>query len=62
MTDINKKWHCTDEYLDKFVPIMMKPDNYEEALLTGKNPVIDKVAEATGTDIYGKHYIEPWTL
>ena len=41
---------------------MMKPDNYEEALLTGKNPVIDKVAEATGTDIYGKHYIEPWTL
>ena len=62
MKDISKKWHCTDEYLDKFVPIMMRPDNYEETLLTGKNPLLDRIAKATDTDIYGKHYIEPWTL
>ncbi|MBC8416925.1 hypothetical protein H8E06_01170 [bacterium] len=62
MTDISKKWHCTDEYLDKFVPIMMQPVKYEETLLTGKNPLLDRIAKDTGTDIYGKHYIEPWVL
>ena len=62
MIDTEKKWKCTDAYLDRFLPIMVQSNNYEETLLTGRNPLIDSIAKSTGTEIYAKHYIEPWVL
>ena len=60
--DIKKKWHCTDEYLNRFLPIMTHSENYEQTLLTGHDPLIQVIAKSTGTEIYAKHYIEPWIL
>ena len=62
MSDIQKKWKCTDEYLDQFLPIMVQPGNYEETLYTGANPLIECIEKSTNTEIRAKHYIEPWIL
>ena len=62
MRDIKKRWHCTDDYFDQFLPLMVQPGKYEEILYTGVNPLIEYVEKSTNTEIYAKHYIDPWVL